>query len=191
MCKRDFKSIFHKIKSDVDYQEYQVVLEQPVREAPVINLGDPYDPRRGSSDFRRIVYDQDLWVRLYLTSARPSEPTPEYFRVNPSLTDRFRPWLNKELNSIMANPDMPYVLEAIMELLTCHRVSSHQFRAEVARYIGANTDHFVHELLQFCCSLYDISSFDRNARYVPRASILDMESGESSDEKEVRVDRVD
>jgi hypothetical protein len=74
-----FSSIFHNIKSDIEYEEYKIGVQQPVRQAAPIALGDSYDPRRGTSNFL-MIYEENLWVRLFPASTKRCEPTPEYFR---------------------------------------------------------------------------------------------------------------
>ena len=118
-----------------------------------------FDFRRGTSEFRRMVYRENLWVNLFPAGNRRLEPAPEHFRSNLSMTDRFRPWLNRELNCLLSDQeDRTHVLEIIVQLLTQHRISSPQFREAVLQHLRTNTDHFIHELFEFIF-LYKINLY--------------------------------
>ena len=151
-------------------------------------------PRRsrlsGTTNFRRQIYERDLWVRpLSDITGRYRETTPEFFQHNQAMTHRLVPWLNRELNCLLANPEnrLSYVLEMILRLITQHHICSRPFREAVLQYLGSNTEHFIHEFFQFSRSPFDMYGFDENAQYEPRTRLQHEEvavSESSSDEED-------
>ena len=135
-------------------------------------------PRRsrltGTSNFRRQTYQRDLWVRpLTDFTGRYRETTPEFFQLNPAMTHRLVPWLNRELNVLLTSHEtrLAYVLEMILGMLKQHHIRSRPFREALRQYMGGNTEHFVHEFYQFARSPYDMYGFDENAEYQPRNNL--------------------
>ncbi|XP_032788026.1 E3 ubiquitin-protein ligase Topors isoform X2 [Daphnia magna] len=141
----------------------------------------------GTSTFRRRAYQRDLWVRpLSDITGRYRETTPEFFQLNPAMTHRLVPWLNRELNVLLVNHEnrLSYVLQLILRLITQLHIRSRAFREAIQSYIGAYTEHFIHEFFQFARSPYDMYGFDENADYQPRNNLQQEEVAvsESSDE---------
>lgn len=141
----------------------------------------------GTSTFRRRTYQRDLWVRpLSDITGRYRETTPEFFQLNPAMTHRLVPWLNRELNVLLVSHEnrLSYVLELILRLITQLHIRSRAFRESIQTYIGGYTEHFIHEFFQFARSPYDMYGFDENADYQPRNNFQHEEVAvsESSDE---------
>ena len=150
-----------------------------------------YRPTRsrltGTSNFRRRTYQRDLWVQpLADITGRYRETTPEFFQLNPAMTHRLVPWLNRELNVLLVSHEnrLSYVLELVLRLITQHHIRSRAFREAIQQYIGVRTEHFLHEFYQFARSPYDMYGFDENAVYAPRNNLQHEEVAvsESSDE---------
>ena len=144
--------------------------------------------RTGTSNFRRAIYFQrDLWVRpMSDITGRYRETTPEFFQLNPAMTHRLVPWLNRELNVLLTNHEnrVSYVLDLILRMITQSHICSRAFREALQEYTGAQTEHFIHEFFQFARSPFDMHGFDENANYEPRNTISHEEVAvsESSDE---------
>ena len=144
----------------------------------------------GTSSFRRRTYHRDLWVRpLADITGRYRETTPEFFQLNPAMTHRLVPWLNRELNVLLVSHEnrLSYVLELILRLITQHHIRSRAFREALQPYTGPNTEHFLHEFFQFARSPYDMYGFDENADYEPRNNLQHEEVAvsESSEDEDV------
>jgi E3 ubiquitin-protein ligase Topors len=128
-----------------------------------------------------------LWVRpLSDITGRYRETTPEFFQLNPAMTHRLVPWLNRELNVLLVSHEnrLSYVLELILRLITQFHIRSRAFRDAIQSYIGGYTEHFIHEFFQYARSPYDMYGFDENADYQPRNNLQQEEVAvsESSDE---------
>ncbi|KAL0278824.1 UNVERIFIED_CONTAM: hypothetical protein PYX00_000520 [Menopon gallinae] len=146
----------------------------------------------GSSDFRRSIYAQDLWVQdLVDVSGRYRECSPQFYRENPAQIHRIIPWLNREINSLLIENDSynAYVLDRIISLLPQYSIRSRQFREVVEPYFGNRTDHFIHEFYTFARSVYDISGFDQHAVYVRNRNYSTeiQEISSSNDDSDVEV----
>ncbi|XP_046439658.1 E3 ubiquitin-protein ligase Topors-like [Daphnia pulex] len=157
------------------------VLPRPVERRPARSR------LTGTSSFRRRTYQRDLWVRpLSDITGRYRETTPEFFQLNPAMTHRLVPWLNRELNVLLVSHEnrLSYVLELILRLITQFHIRSRAFRDAIQSYIGGYTEHFVHEFFQYARSPYDMYGFDENADYQPRNNLQQEEVAvsESSDE---------
>lgn len=80
------------------------------------------------------------------------------------------PWLNRELISLaLASTQFTIgqLLRAIDNLIQQHDMTSRQFRRRVHDYVPENTEHFIHELVNFARSPYDMVGYDRNVMYQP------------------------
>ena len=143
----------------------------------------------GTGNFRRRVYQRDLWVRPLDDTGHYRETTPEFFQLNPAMAHRLVPWLNRELVVLLANHEnrLSFVLELILRLIEQHHIRSRHFRDALVQYMGANTEHFIHEFYQFARCPYDMYGFDENADYQPRSQRIQHEEvavSESSEDEE-------
>lgn len=153
----------------------------------------PYSrPRRsrlgGTSHFRKQIYQRDLWVQpLSDATGRFRDTSPEFFQNNQAMVHRLVPWLNRELNCLLAPQDnrLSYVLELILRMIKQHHISSRQFREAIQQYMGDNYMHFIHEFYQFARSPYDMYGFDDNANYEPgvRLQAEEVAISESSEDE--------
>lgn len=79
------------------------------------------------------------------------------------------PWINRELIALCrGNPSqVTLILEDFPNLLMSHDITSPAFRERVSYWGRARTVHFVHELLNFARSPYDMIGYDRCVQYDP------------------------
>ena len=153
----------------------------------IIRLGDHWRRRRGpgTSDFRREVYESDLWAQP-ADGGRWRECSPEWYRNNEAQTHRLVPWLNRELNAILGitgqHSRQAHLLSQIMDWITVYTIGSPDLSERLLPHIGTNTEHFQHELLQFARSPYDITGYDRNVRYERRRIRTEVVSSDSEED---------
>ncbi len=141
---------------------------------------DIFPPPAGTSAHRRYVYDSDLWV---LTNgdgdiSRSREVSFEFFSSNPACTHRLIPWLNRELNAILQNPNETETLTPrILNALLMYNITSVGFKKLIAPFTLMKTNHFIHEFYNFARSPYDMEQYSRISIYVPRhrATIVESE----------------
>ncbi|KAK6643582.1 hypothetical protein RUM43_005092 [Polyplax serrata] len=125
---------------------------------------------RGTKEFRRNIYNRDLWVKdLKDISGRHRECSPQFYRDNPAQVHRIVPWLNREVNVLLNDrqSQAAYILTRIISYLSQYPIRSGEFRELVQPYFGVRTEHFIHELYTFAHSVYDIAGFDQHAVYGP------------------------
>lgn len=80
------------------------------------------------------------------------------------------PWLNREIISLAMTSTqytIGQLLRAIDNLIQQYDMTSRQFRRRVHDYVPENTEHFIHELVNFARSPYDMVGYDRNVMYQP------------------------
>lgn len=99
-------------------------------------------------------------------------------RENPAQIHRLMGWLNREiiylLNSTVHYNS--YVLQTIEERITQHDMTSRAFRQQIQPYFTRHTSHFLHELINFARSPFDIIGYDRNVQYRPHFYDTEIES---------------
>ncbi|XP_054162014.1 E3 ubiquitin-protein ligase Topors-like [Oppia nitens] len=142
---------------------------------------DIFPPPVGTSAHRRYVYDSDLWV---LTNgdgntSRTREVSARFFSSNPACTHRLIPWLNRELNAILQNPnETETLIPRIMNALLMYDITSVGFKKIIATFLLNKTNHFIHEFYNFARSPHDMEQYTRLSIYVPRhrADIVDSEA---------------
>lgn len=57
------------------------------------------------------------------------------------------------------------------DLLTIYNIDSYEFRIYMQPHLREKTDHFVHELMNFAKSPYDLLGYDRNVEYQPQFDV--------------------
>lgn len=91
------------------------------------------------------------------------------YRRQPQELDRLIPWLNRELQVLIPNnAHIAYVMNLIAEALRQYDIRSPEFRSIVRPYCNVHTDHFIHELLNFARTNFDIVGYDQAVTYLPR-----------------------
>jgi E3 ubiquitin-protein ligase Topors len=103
-------------------------------------------------------------------SGRMRECSAAFYRENPAQIHRLMPWINRELVALFRDNriQIDLVLNFFPELLTRHDITSPEFRNHMAYWDNERTDHFIHELLNYARSPFDMIGYDRNVRYSPR-----------------------
>lgn len=83
---------------------------------------------------------------------------------------RLMPWLNRELLCLCVHNEEPisYVVQTIEHLIKTYDMTSPDFRTRVRACVPDHTEHFIHELINYARSPYDLVGYDRYVTYVPR-----------------------
>ncbi|XP_008195988.1 E3 ubiquitin-protein ligase Topors isoform X2 [Tribolium castaneum] len=191
LCKQEFKSILHNIKSLNEYdvhivENITVENNRYLENASLIYLPPATPPvhqyhfrytnhrrRRGdtSTSFRRSVYTDNLWVYAPPDiTGRYRDVSPSYYRHNPAARTRLVPWLNRELNALLYEntQQVMHLVDIIMDHLLRHHICSYMFRSLLYDYLGNKTDHFIHEFYNFMRSPFDMVGYDRHVIYTER-----------------------
>lgn len=87
-------------------------------------------------------------------------------------------WLNREIIYLL-NSAVHYnsfVLQTIEERITQHDMTSRAFRQQIQPFFTRHTSHFLHELINFARSPFDIIGYDRNVQYRPHFYDTEIES---------------
>ena len=96
------------------------------------------------------------------------------------------PWLNRELNAILGitgqHSRQAHLLTQIMDWITLYSIGSPDLSERLLPHLGTNTEHFLHELLQFARSPYDLTGYDRNVRYERRRIRTEVVSSDSEED---------
>lgn len=131
-------------------------------------------PLPSSSAERRSLYELGLWVCPPNNRRSARHFTPAFFRDNPACTHRLMPWLDRELQALLAGGEaqLAFTTELVLTLITRYEVCSAEFAEHVRPFFGARTAHFLHELAAFVASPLDMVAYDRVAVYDSAASVL-------------------
>lgn len=131
-------------------------------------------PLPSSSAERRSLYELDLWVCPPNNRRSARHFTPAFFRDNPACTHRLMPWLDRELQALLAGGEaqLAFTTELVLTLITRYEVCSAEFAEHVRPFFGARTAHFLHELAAFVASPLDMVAYDRVAVYDSVANVL-------------------
>ncbi|XP_076655211.1 uncharacterized protein LOC143360349 [Halictus rubicundus] len=156
--------------------------------------------RANSAVYRRSIYRHGIWATaLPDVFGRFRECSADYYRREPRELNRLIPWLNRELQALLNNNAAhgAYVMRIILEALTQYDIRSPEFRDLVHSYFGTFTDHFVHELLNYARTNFDLLGYDQSVIYlrqgISREYVSNIDSPASSsnsissDDSDVRV----
>ncbi|XP_063975668.1 E3 ubiquitin-protein ligase Topors-like [Diachasmimorpha longicaudata] len=178
-----------------------------LRFLPVSGPGVPTVPReelrhrrRNPVDYRRNVYRHGEWsTPLHGHYSGALERSVEFFRLNPYELNRLIPWINRDLQILLNGnePHIAYVLRTIMDSLTRYDIRSAELRDVLRPHFGIHTDHFLHELMNYARTGYDMATYDNYITYhgLPTGYINSVQSPArsetssswSSDDSDVRV----
>lgn len=126
--------------------------------------------RQNAQEWRQYIYDRRIYsLPLDDMTGRSRECSVDFYRENPAQVYRLMPWINRELVVLLRGNafQIQVVMNYLPELLSLHDIQSTQFRAYFQTFLGHRTDHFIHELLNFSRSPYDMIGYDRHVRYAP------------------------
>ncbi|RUP45918.1 hypothetical protein BC936DRAFT_147586 [Jimgerdemannia flammicorona] len=116
---------------------------------------------------RRHVYTNGLLVKRVGSNrySRFIEISPEVFRSNSQRLSRLIPWLRRELQAILDDDNVELVREYVMALLKTYDPQSQEAVDRLCPFLHARTEHFLHELVAFARSPFDMATYDRRAQY--------------------------
>ncbi|XP_076242047.1 uncharacterized protein LOC143184013 [Calliopsis andreniformis] len=168
--------------------------------APRVPLGERLHRRANPVDYRRTIYRHGIWATaLPDVFGRFRECSADFYRREPRELDRLIPWLNRELQVLLNNnaSHVAYVLGMILDALTLYDIRSSEFRDLVRPHLGSFTDHFIHELLIYAQTSFDLVGYDQSVTYLPQGlsgeyapnvvSPTSSSNSSSSDDSDVRV----
>lgn len=100
------------------------------------------------------------------------------YRRQPGELERLIPWLNREVQVLLTisrssnavNSHIAFVMSKIMDALRQYDIRSAEFRGVVWPFFTLQTDHFIHELLNFARTNFDIIGYDQAVTYLPHGS---------------------
>ncbi|KAG8037766.1 hypothetical protein G9C98_005977 [Cotesia typhae] len=85
----------------------------------------------------------------------------------PQEINRLIPWINRDLQTIF-NPEqtpIAYVLDRITSLLQRYDMRSPEFRNEIRPLLQLETDHFIHELMNYASTDLTMAAYDDTVTY--------------------------
>ncbi|XP_055608884.1 E3 ubiquitin-protein ligase Topors-like [Uranotaenia lowii] len=158
---------------------------------------DTIPSRQSGPEWRRYIYHRRLHARpLPDINGRMRECSAAFYSENPAQIHRLMPWINRELIALCrGNPaQVTMIMEDVPNLLLTHDITSTVFRERVSYWGRARTAHFIHELLNFARSPYDMIGYDRCVQYDPYINsvvvVTSSSSSSSGSETEDDVVRV-
>lgn len=91
-------------------------------------------------------------------------------RANPAQMHRLLQWLHRELVCLSTDQPQPisYVVQRIESLIQTYDMTSFDFSSRVRLLVPNHTEHFIHELINYARSPYDLIGYDRFVTYLPR-----------------------
>lgn len=103
------------------------------------------------------------------------------------------PWLNREIIWLLSNTEhyITMVLRTLEDLLLTYDMTSVSFRRRIQTYFHRYTSHFIHELINYARSPYDLMGYDRNVQYYPYFEDEVQSIGSSDDESLMRLSNSD
>lgn len=83
---------------------------------------------------------------------------------------RLTQWLHRELLCLTVETVHPvnYLTQSIEQLIKTYDMTSAEFRSNIRALVPNHTDHFIHELINYARSPYDLIGYDRHVTYSPR-----------------------
>lgn len=172
---------------------YQLFLnESPLTERFArLYSNDAIPPRYTGVTWRAYCYYRRLYAMPFTNTwgNHVRNITAQFFRENPAQIHRLIPWLNRELLCLCSggSTSINVLLQTIETLIQTHDMTSREFRRRVRSIVPSHTNHFVHELVNFARSPFDMIGYDRNVIYSPIFVDDPVFVVSSSDESDVAI----
>ncbi|XP_015585416.1 E3 ubiquitin-protein ligase Topors [Cephus cinctus] len=175
--------------------------EQIPSVVPPISSSEHRRRRANPTAFRRNIYRQGIWATPFPDIfGRFQQNSADYYRRQPADLLRLMPWINRELQVLLNHSEhhIAYVMQIIMDALSRYDIRSPEFRDIIRPYFNLYTEHFVHELLNYARTNYDVVGYDQYVTYIPNhglsnsyvrriSSPSSSSSDATSDDSDVRV----
>ncbi|XP_076293628.1 uncharacterized protein LOC143215404 [Lasioglossum baleicum] len=165
---------------------------------PPVPMRERLRTRANSAVYRRSIYRHGIWATaLPDVFGRFRECSADYYRREPRELNRLIPWLNRELQALLNNNAAhgAYVMRIILGALSQYDIRSPEFRDLVHPYFGTFTDHFVHELLNYARTNFDLLGYDQSVIYLrqglSREYVPNIDSPASSSQNSISSDDSD
>lgn len=132
---------------------------------------DVLSRRLTGSAWRSYVYYRNLYAEpLNDLGGQSREISAAFLRANPAQTHRLVGWLNREVVALCTNSSsIQHIVQRIEYFIQEYDMSSQEFRSNIRQFIPSqNVDHFIHELINFARSPYDMVGYDRYVTYTNR-----------------------
>ncbi|KAJ3214491.1 hypothetical protein HDU67_001623 [Dinochytrium kinnereticum] len=91
--------------------------------------------------------------------------TPEAFRKSQEAQARAVPWIRRELQVLLRDNDVELVKDYVMIVLEKFEIQSQQAVDLLRQFLMENTEHFVHELVSFLRSPFNVDAWDKAVQY--------------------------
>lgn len=156
--------------SEVELAEREERRRQARRAYVTLRNPNPYTTREAATSLQRFeLYERDLWAIPRLADYR--EASPEFYTAHPNCIRRLIPWLNRELNALMA-PNRGLVLAAVdrvLSLILNFDIRHPSFSQNLEPLLHEYTEHFIHEFYLFASSAFEtMDDYDRGIEYASR-----------------------
>ncbi|KAJ8269636.1 hypothetical protein COCON_G00122430 [Conger conger] len=133
--------------------------------------------------FRRALYRTGVRVRSVRDGGRHRDISAAFYQRNPACLHRLVPWLKRELTVLYGTHGslVNIVQHIIMSWITRYDMDQQAIQEELRPFLLARTDHFLHELISFARSPFNMEAYDQHAVYdCPAPSSLEGSSSDSS-----------
>uniref|UniRef100_UPI00358F8215 E3 ubiquitin-protein ligase Topors isoform X1 n=2 Tax=Myxine glutinosa TaxID=7769 RepID=UPI00358F8215 len=154
------------LRSDVEIEQMTQQLRER-RHAPLKNRNLQRLQEQEMITFRRALYRKGLRVKRVEDGGRYRDVSAEFFRQNPACLHRLVPWIKRELTVLFGEHMcvINIVKHLIMSTISLYDLDSETFRQDLKPFIVHRTDHFLHELLSFARSPFNVDAYDERACY--------------------------
>lgn len=190
MCKMNFQSIIHDVKSNEDYKTYHLrpmtkssAQEISINEARRFRyrstiIPGEYRPSRAhgnrssrkpaSEERRKTVYLTCLRALPFSTDDRRlriRDISSSFLKRNPAAIHRLLPWLSRDIKVLLGEQHVEFVIQLILSLIDRIDLESPEFADHLRPFFHEKTDHFLHEFISFAKSPLDMVAYDGKVSY--------------------------
>jgi E3 ubiquitin-protein ligase Topors len=184
LCKARVRYILYDLTADYQYRRFDL---QELSRCGTLGSRSVEKFPTEAHRRRRTVYTRGLRASIP-TSTRKTVPlTPRTF--SESLWDKkIGPWVKRELQALLKDEDPSLILLLVKNLLQKLEPNSKEFKDRIREFLENDTDTFVHELLTFASSPYDMYTYDRLVSYEPPTPPSSSSSSPSSPISKLRTE---
>ncbi|KAJ3105755.1 hypothetical protein HDU97_007575 [Phlyctochytrium planicorne] len=148
---------------------------------------DPDVARMRAKERRRYIYENKLYAKHIggnVANRFKSTPLPEDFKKNLDLQARVIPFIRRELQVLLRDTEVEFVKDYVLIVLEKFDVQSQTAIELIRQFVMDETEHFVHELVCFMRSPFNVDAWDQIVQYDEKSgstlSIVGAASGSGS-----------
>ena len=90
----------------------------------------------------------------------------DYMKKNEAKVEQYlKPWIDRDLLILIGDDNVELISSYILSMIKTIGIMSEEFKKSLESILGSKTDHFIHEMLAFASSPWNMTTFDQCSEF--------------------------